>query len=140
MTIELKIEEMEQRVRNLETMFGVGPKLQLGTHRLQVKAIQIKICRGFDITMHDLLGTCREQRFVHPRFLAIWLARKITQAPCSHLGLLFHRDHGAISHACRTVEALIATEPNYAAEVRRWLDALNPKQESTKRTIHELAH
>lgn len=52
----------------------------------------------------DMLGKARPEHIAWPRFLAMWLARKIGRTPFESLGAQFGKDHGTVIHACACVD------------------------------------
>lgn len=67
----------------------------------------------------DLLRRSRMRRFVEPRMLAIYLMRHDLGMGVVESGLIFRLDHSTISHACKTVENLIQTQPKFKQRLER---------------------
>jgi len=70
----------------------------------------------FEITIAALCGRSRKEPLVSQRAIAMWLMRKLARLPLEQVAKLFgNRDHGTAIAACRKVDALILTEPKWAA-------------------------
>lgn len=69
---------------------------------ITIKLIQEKVCEYYNLNMNELLGSCRESRFVVPRHMAMYLSREIVAASFPTIGKAFGgRDHTTIQHACK---------------------------------------
>ncbi len=59
----------------------------------------------FGTTVDDVRGKSREYKFMHPRQIAMYLCRELTDYSTVEIGVFFHRDHTTIIHgASRMVE------------------------------------
>lgn len=67
----------------------------------------------------------RADRIVHPRQLAMYLARS-QGLKLAAIGSHFRKDHGTVIHGCRAVQDRIDTDPAIATAVQRMLTQLNP--------------
>jgi hypothetical protein len=136
---EVEIDELKQRVRALECIFGStqskGTPALGSSVAIQVKAIQVQVARHARLSLSNMLGKSHDEHFVRPRHLAIWLARQLTGASTSHLGRLFHRDHVSILHALKATGARIDTEPRFAAEAEHLLSLFTHNR--TTKEIYE---
>jgi chromosomal replication initiator protein len=60
----------------------------------------------------------RDRGVARPRQVAMYLARELTPMSLPCIGRLFgKRDHTTVIHAIKTVERLIATDTEFAADV-----------------------
>lgn len=66
--------------------------------------IQEAVCTQFHIKMTDLKSRRRSKTLVHPRQIAMYLCRELTDASYPEIGRQFGgKDHTTIIHACRQV-------------------------------------
>ncbi|MFH0802855.1 MAG: chromosomal replication initiator protein DnaA [bacterium] len=74
--------------------------------------IQKKVAGYYNITHEDLIGEKRDQRFVVPRQIAMYLAREISSASYPDIGRHFGgKDHTTALYACKKI-ARKTDEPN----------------------------
>ncbi|AKJ63292.1 chromosomal replication initiator protein DnaA [Kiritimatiella glycovorans] len=73
-------------------------------HYVPVDLIQRTVARHFGIHVADLMGKKRPRSIAHPRQIAMYLARCLTQESLPSLGGAFGRNHATILHAYRQVE------------------------------------
>jgi hypothetical protein len=87
--------------------------------RPTVRAIMAVVCRRYDVSREDMLSPRRELRYVTPRHIIMYLARKLTPASLPEIGrLLGGRDHTTILHGTRKIGALRATDRKLKAALR----------------------
>jgi len=66
--------------------------------------IQEAVCTQFHVKMTDLKSRRRSKTLVHPRQIAMYLCRELTDASYPEIGRQFGgKDHTTIIHACRQV-------------------------------------
>lgn len=69
------------------------------------------VAREFDISVEDLIGPKRTQKYCVPRFVAVGVLTEITKMSLPAMGRrLGGRDHTTIIHAQKRAEKLFATE------------------------------
>lgn len=63
------------------------------------------VCEEFHFTITAMLSRCRENHFVEPRHIAMFLCREILDTvSLEQLAKVFRRkDHGTILHACNAI-------------------------------------
>jgi chromosomal replication initiator protein len=71
---------------------------------ITVEAIQKMICRHYNVTLKDLVSRSRKQSIVRPRQMAIFLARRYTDAPLQTIGKAFNRYHATALHSISAIE------------------------------------
>jgi|GEM_PF-2463742 chromosomal replication initiator protein len=64
-----------------------------------------------------LLSARRDQHTAFARQLAMYLCRAVTRASFPVIGRFFGRDHSTVMHACKMVEARMASRPEFADKV-----------------------
>jgi hypothetical protein len=69
-----------------------------------------------------LAGSGRSRQIVEARNLAMYLARRLTRSSFDSIGAAFgHRDHTTVMRGVRAIEARMATDAAFAADVERLL-------------------
>ena len=86
------------------------------------------VCREFRISIKDMESKSRRQCYVKPRQVAIYLARRYTDAPLQTIGKSFNRYHATAMHSINTIERDIQQSGSF----RRQLEVLCQKLESGK--------
>lgn len=91
-----------------------------------IRAIQRAVLIFYPgVTLADLKGPCRNDRYVRPRQLAMYLSKELTEAGLLKIGREFGgRDHTTVLHAIRKISHLCKTDPEIAAQVQCIRDAL----------------
>ncbi len=70
------------------------------------------VAEHFDVKIADLRGPRRHRTIAHPRSVAMYLCRKHSQASYPQIGESFGgKDHTTVIHACKKIEAAVATDP-----------------------------
>ena len=85
----------------------------------QIKAL---VAAYYGIPVVTLNSKRRARKYSHPRFIAYWLAREMTDCSYPEIGKAFgDRDHTTIMSGCRRVDDWIAQDDNrgfQAKEIR----------------------
>jgi chromosomal replication initiator protein len=80
---------------------------------LSVEAIQREVASYFDVKLHDLKGPKRHRAVAHPRLIAMYLSRQLTQLSYPDIGSRFGgKDHSTVISAVRKIERKSAEDPN----------------------------
>lgn len=82
-----------------------------------VTDIQTAVCQQYHITPLEMTSRRQTRRLARPRQLAMYLARELTPMSMPEIGRAFSRDHTTVIHACRTIEAIMATDRHFASAV-----------------------
>lgn len=70
--------------------------------------IMNKVAEKFDVSVDDLTSKGRHSRIVQPRFIAMYLSRKLTNLTTTDIGKQFgDRDHSTVLNAMNNVEKMI---------------------------------
>lgn len=86
--------------------------------RVSVEDIQRAVCEYFKLNLADLLGSGRSKRVSHPRHMAQYLSRKLTDLSFPDIAQKFGgKDHTSIIYAVRKVERDMENDPNVASIV-----------------------
>ncbi len=79
---------------------------------LTVEIIQRDVAAYFDVKLHDLKGPRRHRVVAHPRMVAMYLTRKLTNMSYPEIGSRFGgKDHSTVISAVRKIERLCAEDP-----------------------------
>jgi chromosomal replication initiator protein len=74
---------------------------------LTIEAVQREVASYFDVKLHDLKGPKRHRAVAHPRMVAMYLARKLTNMSYPEIGSRFGgKDHSTVISAVRKIERL----------------------------------
>jgi hypothetical protein len=83
-----------------------------------IRRIQAAVARHFGIQLPEMWSARRSREVARPRQVAMYLARELTPMSLPCIGNRFgKRDHTTVMHAIKTVERLVATDPEFAADV-----------------------
>ncbi|MFA7565879.1 MAG: chromosomal replication initiator protein DnaA [Alkalispirochaeta sp.] len=81
-------------------------------NNITVDVIQRTVADYFNLSTNELKGKKRTRQVVFPRQIAMYIARDITEASMTDIGLEFGgRDHTTVMHACQRVESRMRTDP-----------------------------
>jgi len=84
-----------------------------------VEEIQQRVAEGFGISRAELVGSSRAATPLRARQVAILLTRELTDLSLPQIGRLYGgRDHSTVLNSLRRIEALLATDPDVAGQVR----------------------
>ena len=72
----------------------------------------------FDVKLHDMKGPKRHRAIAHPRMVAMYLARKLTNMSFPEIGGRFGgKDHSTVISAVRKIERLCGEDPTVRSVV-----------------------
>ncbi len=71
---------------------------------ITIDVIKKIVCRHYGVSHQDLVSRSRKQVLVRPRQVAIFLARRYTDAPLQTIGKSFNRYHATALHSINAVE------------------------------------
>ena len=72
--------------------------------RITIGVIKKLVCKYYNISLEDLVSNSRKQTVVRPRQMAIYLARRFTDAPLQTIGKSFNRYHATALHSIGCIE------------------------------------
>jgi chromosomal replication initiator protein len=85
---------------------------------LTIEAIQREVAGYFDVKLHDMKGPKRHRAIAHPRMVAMYLARKLTNMSYPEIGSRFGgKDHSTVISAVRKIERLCGEDPTVRSVV-----------------------
>ncbi|MFW0838156.1 MAG: chromosomal replication initiator protein DnaA [Candidatus Komeilibacteria bacterium] len=104
----------------LETVKNVLGSLSLSAKKsgLTPKKIANKVSEFYDISMDDLVGSCRRKEMVIPRQIVMWLLREELKSSYPSIGQeLGGRDHTTAIHACNKIENEIKNNSKIKSDI-----------------------
>ena len=72
--------------------------------RITIEVIKKLVCKYYNVTQEDMISRSRKQILVRPRQMAIYLARRYTDAPLQTIGKSFNRYHATALHSINCIE------------------------------------
>jgi chromosomal replication initiator protein len=85
---------------------------------LTIESIQREVAGYFDIKLNDIKGPKRHRAVAHPRMIAMYLARKLTNMSFPEIGSRFGgKDHSTVISAVRKIEKLCVEDPTVRSVV-----------------------
>ena len=95
--------------------------------RIRIEDIQRVVAKHYNVSRADLLSNRRTRSVVHPRQIAMYLAKTMTPRSLPEIGRRFGgRDHTTVLHAVRKIEDLVSRDVALAEEIetlRRLIEA-----------------
>ncbi|MGH7290937.1 MAG: chromosomal replication initiator protein DnaA, partial [Myxococcota bacterium] len=79
--------------------------------------IMAETARAYGVAKEDLRARSRKQSLVRPRQVAMYLARRYTDASLAEIGRAFARDHTSVMYAIDVVERRIVEKPTLRYEL-----------------------
>ncbi len=78
---------------------------------ISASEIMKKVAEKFSVSIEDIMSKSRHSRFIRPRFVAMYLARKLTNLTTTDIGKEFgDRDHSTVLNAMNNVEKIMEEE------------------------------
>src|SRR5450631_1782192 len=85
---------------------------------LTIETVQREVAAYFDVKLHDLKGPKRHRAVAHPRMIAMYLSRKLTNMSYPEIGSRFGgKDHSTVISAVRKIERLCGEDPSVRSVV-----------------------
>ncbi len=72
--------------------------------RITIDVIKKLVCKYYNVSQEEIMSRSRKQTFVRPRQMAIYLARRYTDAPLQTIGKSFNRYHATALHSINCIE------------------------------------
>ncbi len=91
---------------------------------VSIADIKQRVANEFGIRVEDIDSRRRLASLAHPRQVAMFLARKHTNASLQDIGAAFGRDHSTVLHALRNVESKLETDAPLRSMVEQFAEAL----------------
>ena len=92
---------------------------------ISVDDIKRVVAAHFKISPEALVSRKRTSAIAFPRQVAMYLARMLTNASLTDIGMAFgKRDHTTVMHACDKIGEKMRTDPNFQAVTDRLVEAI----------------
>lgn len=72
--------------------------------RITIGVIKKLVCKYFNISLDEIASKSRKQNLLRPRQMAIYLARRFTDAPLQTIGKSFNRYHATALHSINCID------------------------------------
>jgi hypothetical protein len=124
LTAEIEARKLaEERRRNLaEEEAAVARQAREEKRHLlrknDVRAIQEAVADHFGVTWMELMSKRRDSKLVKPRYVALYLCRRLTQHSLPQIARCFLRDHTTVLYAMKRMEGR-PDDPDVAALLER---------------------
>lgn len=103
---------MDLAIRTFKDVLGEPPK------RLTIETVQKTVAEHFKLRVADLKSKRRQRAFAHPRQIAMYLARKLTNASFPEIGDKFGgKDHTTVMHNVRKIDDTLDKDLDLKAHV-----------------------
>lgn len=95
--------------------------------KITIESIQKTVSKYYGLEVSELLSKKRNKQLVHPRQIAMYLCRRLTDASYPQIGEQFGgRDHTTVIHANEKIERDIQTDGELAAAINDLCKKINP--------------
>lgn len=96
-----------------------------GRPRISIREIQELVAHRNNISFDDIIGKKRNKEYNHPRQIAMYLAKQLTDHSLSEIGDRFgNRDHSTISNGIGNIENLLKYDRIFYEELQSYIDIL----------------
>ncbi|MCR5494530.1 MAG: chromosomal replication initiator protein DnaA [Treponema sp.] len=90
---------------------------------ISIENILKVVADNYQISVSDIKGKKRDKKYAIPRFIAIYIAREITEYSFTELGNEFGgRDHSSIMHGYEKINEKAQTDPSYMAKIKNLIE------------------
>lgn len=127
--IELAIERLQDRLNRLRDRLAVlhGRDDGLPLPIVRIPDILRAVSQATGISVIDIISVRRTRAVTMARFMAYWLARRLTARSLPGIGrLIGDRDHTTVLHGCRRIEQLRRERPQLQATLDALQQTLTP--------------
>ncbi len=129
------VRELEGALNCLEAHFAMTRQRMTGPNARQILAdlqrdcvrivrladVERAVCDLFRLIPDELRSSSRARNVAQPRMLAMFLARKLTQAAYSEIGEFFGgRNHSTVISAERQVQGWLTVDTSFTIAARQW--------------------
>ena len=92
---------------------------------ISCESIKKAVCKKYGIKIADIESAKRKREFSHPRQIAMYLCRELTDSSLPKIGESFGgRDHTTVLHAYEKISAEIKSNDQLAEEIRKLKDEI----------------
>ena len=95
---------------------------------ISISSIQKEVCRFYNVTHTELVGTKRKQEIVFPRHVAMFLCAELTDSSTPQIGKAFGgKDHTTVMHAVDKIKKKMSTENEILDQIQHLTKILRNK-------------
>jgi chromosomal replication initiator protein len=95
---------------------------------VSLTAIQREVCRYYNLSNADLVGSKRSQAIVYPRQIAMYLSRELTDLSLPKIGEGFGgRDHTTVMHATAKIQKLMSEQRQVYTEIQQLTNSIKQR-------------
>lgn len=95
---------------------------------VSVSTIQREVCRFYNISHAELVGSKRSQAIVYPRQVAMYLSRELTDLSLPMIGKEFGgRDHTTVMHAFAKIQKLMGSQRDVWNQIQQLTNTVRHK-------------
>ena len=94
--------------------------------QITIDLIKKLVCKYYNCSLKDIVSRSRKQSFVRPRKMAIYLARRYTDASLQSIGKAFNRYHATALHSIHCIERGLKEN----SSIQKQVDFFHQKLES----------
>lgn len=99
-----------------------------GGQRFTIETIQAAVEDFYHVSHTDLVSKKRSRSIVHPRQVAIYLARELVNTTYKDIGKAFNKDHSTIMHSFDLIEKGLKEDRNLREEIEAIREKLRSQQ------------
>lgn len=128
---EFELTLSEMHALHMQTGAAIGAKPRTREQLAVVLAVVLRcVCDEYEVRIEQIMSKQRFARICFPRMVAMTIVRERrsedgrTMFSLTEVGKAFHRDHGTVLHAVRTVSQDERNYPEIKTRVQRVRDAV----------------
>ena len=90
-----------------------------------ISAIQQEVAETFGLTVSDLTARNNSRDVAHPRQIAMYLCKKLTNSTLSEIGRAFNKHHTTVMHGIAKIQSNIAVDGELRAQINGFIQKNN---------------
>ena len=111
----ITIEIVQQQLSNLYAAPGAG--------NVSIENIQKVVAEAYNIKVEELKGKKRDKKYIIPRFIAVYIAREMTEYAYTEIGNEFGgRDHTSIMNGYNKILEKINSDPSLLQKIKNLME------------------
>lgn len=99
------------------------------------RLILCAVATHFNVSLEEMMGRRRQERFSIPRQVAMTLFRDMTEDSLEFIGKHFNRDHGTVLYAWRQVHGRADVDERFRKDFETIKKAINQMVEESKKQL-----
>jgi len=98
------------------------------TRPISISVIQREVCKFYNVSHADLVGSKRSQAIVFPRQVGMYLSRELTDLSLPKIGAEFGgRDHTTVMHATAKIQKLMSGQREVYTQIQQLTNTIKQK-------------